>query len=118
MAAPAPKEAKKAPVRQLTKLPATQESSLAIKHEETFGERARKVLNNSDSSLDISESDQIAFKELLEPTKRPKLETRQASLIHQIMPSDGALDKLLSIKNKTKKRSWNSEEDQKLIELV
>ena len=118
MAAPLPKPLKKTSKPLISQQAATQENSINLKNEETFEERAKKVTNNGDRSFDFTEDDKIAFNSLMQANKRPKFEKRQDSLIHQIKPSDTTIEKLLSLKNKTKKRSWNTEEDQKLIELV
>ena len=39
-------------------------------------------------------------------------------MIHQIMPNELTEDNFINLNSKTKKRSWNIDEDQKLIELV
>ena len=90
------------------------------KNDETFGSRAKKVgdqVNNSERQ-EITKPKSPFKNYFAEPSKRPKL-LPQESLIHQVMPSgDATVDNFANLNNKTKKRSWNTEEDQKLIELV
>ena len=94
-------------------------NSSSQKNDETFGSRAKKVGNQVNNSESQDIKPKSPFKNYFaEPSKRPKL-LPQESLIHQVMPNeDATVDNFANLNNKTKKRSWNTEEDQKLIELV